>query len=299
MSAKTGNPIAFKMEIKDTDVSGGHAVGKKVYFFPVELESELPRIFRAAIVHPHPSIYEEDFAKSFVNLNKVRFRELRSLPMNRGDEYELNGKVGLPFPSSKTDRSEFTQKTKEHFRQNYANYVSVVPLLVSQRTKKEKANPAFGLLPEKAYESTELASPPYYRQLRRMVKTHAYLIHKGQVHKPICSACAFITKGIAGDCHPLDKLCRDRMSIPGLSLAEEVKKNTDKYVQNFEGDSYDYLLSESTECIGVPDALETPGTAASDRRHNALVPPGDKQLGNVVASPIPERAVSDLSDPEA
>jgi hypothetical protein len=298
MSKSVGNPIAFKMEIKDTDVSGGHAVGKKVYFFPIELEPELPRIFRAAIVHPHPSIYEEDFAKSFVNLNKVHFRELRSLPMNRGGEYELIGKIGFPSPSSKTNRSEFTQKAKEHFRQNYANYVSVVPLLVSQKTRKERSDPVFGLLPEKAYESTQLASPPYYRQMRRMVRTHAYLIYKGQVHKPICSACAFITKGIAGDCHPLDKLCRDRMSIPGLSLAEEVKKNTDKYVQDFEGDSHDYLLSESTECAGVSDALEVPGTAASNRRHDALVPPGDEQLGDVVVSPIPERAIPDLSDPQ-
>lgn len=299
MSKNAGNPIAFKMEIKDTDVTNGHAVGKKIYFFPVELEDELPRIFRAAIVHRHPAVFEEDFAKGFVNLHQINFREMRSIPMDRGNERQVLERTEIPAPSFKVKKSEFAKHAKDHFRQSYANFVSVVPLLVSQRTRKTKEDPAFSLLPEKSIESTDLAAPPYYSQLRRMAKTHAYLIHKGQVHRPICSACAFITLGIAGDCHPLDKLCRDRMSIPGLSLAEEVNKNTDKYVQDFEGDSYDYLLSEQAERPGVPDALEIPGSPAGDRRHDPVVSPGDEQLGDVVAGPVPERAVSDLSDSQA
>jgi hypothetical protein len=283
MSQKSGDTqIVFKLEIKDTVYQKAHAAGKKIYFFPKSIEHEIPRIFRAAIVHPHPEKYEEDFAKSFVMLQEAKFKELRTIPQHRGGDESLIARAGLSRPVG-VDGWVRQDVISHKLTSTYGQYVSIIPLLVSQRTNKKKTEKAFALLPEKIRETTNLAAAPYYASLKRMARSHAYLVYKGQVCKPICSVCAFVTLGISGDCHPMGDACRERMSIPGLSIAEEINKLTEQRVQQCEGDFFnDHLLSEPDEPLGVLNYPES-GPAAGDRRHDTVVSPGDQQLGDVVA----------------
>lgn len=263
--SKNTTSVAFKMEIKDTDVTGGHAVGKKIYFMPKELEPELPRIFRAAIVHRHPETYLEDVFKKFIGLRKISFRRMNCVPQDRGGEAELATRAQINPPSGSVARQDFTNQVREKFINQYGQYVSVIPLLVSQRKHSKGPNDTpFRLFPENMRDKVNLTGSPYYSRLKNMTQTHAYLIYKGQVHKPICTACAFVTLGISGDCHPMDKICHERMSIPGISLAGEVNKLTEQRCQQIEGDCNDDLLRESTECSGIPDEVEAPGPTVSD-----------------------------------
>jgi len=263
--SKNATSVAFKMEIKDTDVTQNYAYGKKIYFMPKELESELPRIFRAAIVHRHPETYQEDMFKRFVGLSKISFRRMHCTPQDRGGETALATKVLLDPPSGKVTRNDFTNQAREKFKSQYGQYVSVIPLLVSQRkNSKGPTSVAFQLLPENMRNKVNLIGAPYYSRLKHMENTHAYLIYKGQVHKPMCTACAFVTLGISGDCHPMDKICLERMSIPGVSLAGEVNKLTEQRIQQIEGECNDDVLRESTECSGISDEVEIPRSPAGE-----------------------------------